>query len=455
MGVTRELSEWIVKASYRDFPEDAVSAAKVLLLKTIVGMVVGSREPLGRKVIIYLSGVGGVPEAGVVGGGFRTSVENAAFAHGTFAHASELEDDSVPDTIGDYWIFPAIFSLGEKLVSSGREIVEAAIVSWEAGQKMCRAAHGEISGLSCTWFGVVATAVAAAKLLKLNVDETTNALSIAASHSCGLLAQTGFDAHFIESGHTCRAGVQSAILAQAGMTGVPDVLERRDGLYAEVWFRKNNVDFNAITDWIGKPPYDVGNVMIKKFPCCLVLHAAIDALMMLVQENDIKYEDVERVDAEVPEWGRYFCDRPVPNNLGDARFSYYHVLGEILLRGKVDLSTFTNEENLFDPRHREAQGKIRVIVPADWPKEVYEGARVTVVKKDGQKLVKHLDASIGSAKYPLTLEQVRDVSRPYLDAFLEERHRDRVEEIVLNLEKQVDILELMDMLTFFRTPSRA
>ncbi|MFC2059395.1 MmgE/PrpD family protein, partial [Chloroflexota bacterium] len=436
MEVTRELAKWVVKASYHDFPEETINCAKGLLLKTIVGMVVGSRERIGRKLIAYLSGVGGLAEAGVVGSGFRTSVENAAFVHGIFAHSSELEDDSWPDVIGDYWIYPAIFTFGEKLVSSGRDIIEASIISWEATQKMARAAHGQITGMIPTRFGVVGTAIAGAKLLKLTTRETTNAISIAASHSCGLLGQTGSDAHFIESGHTCRMGLVSAMLAKAGLTGKPDILERMDGLYEEVWRQEKKVDLKCITDGLGTSPYDICNVIIKKFPCCLALHASIDALMILIQENNVRYEDVECVETEVSHMGARGCDRPFPDNLGDARFSYYYALAEVLLRGKVDLSTFTMEEKLFDPIFREAQRKVKVIASDDWPDDHIDSARVNVFTKDGRKLTKQLDAIIGSPKYPLTLEQIRDVSRVYLDVFLEKEQRNRVEEIILNLDKQ-------------------
>jgi len=117
LGVTRELSEWILKASYSDLPDETVEFTKGLLLKTVAAMAVGSREPLGKKVIKYVSRVGGLPEVGVVGAGFRTSVESAAFANGTLAHAPEMEDVHFfpnNEAVGTCWMFPAVLTLGEK-----------------------------------------------------------------------------------------------------------------------------------------------------------------------------------------------------------------------------------------------------------------------------------------------------------------------------------------------------
>ena len=76
-----------------------------------------------------------------------------------------------------------------------------------------------------TWFGPIATVAAAARLFRLPVLQTQNALSIASSHATGFMEQLGSDAHFIQTGAIQWAGVVSAILAKEGCTGSPDVLE--------------------------------------------------------------------------------------------------------------------------------------------------------------------------------------------------------------------------------------
>ena len=459
MGETREIAEWIAKASYTDFPSESVECAKGLLLKTVTGMVVGSREPIGRILINYFSEQGGAPVAGIVGSGYRTTIENAAFAHGTFAHASELEDDRFqPGIIGDYWVLPAFFALGEKMVCSGKDIIEASIVAWETDWRMCRAGPGtflmEQTGISPpNWFGVVAVAAGAAKMLKMDADQIENALSIACSHSCGLAGQLGFDAHFIESGHTCRMGLMSAFLARGGATGRPGMLERHDGLYGPIW-KTGKVNFKLMTEGLGKPPYDICNAWIKKFPCCYATHTSVDALIMLMKENNLKYEDIAEVETKIDAYADEWVNRPFPDNLGEARFSIQYVLAEVLLKGKISLGTFHEIENLTDPKYKEAMGKVKTIVPSDWPVTFQaSGQEVTVIKKDGTKLVKYLKGSIGSPHYPMSLEQIRDVSRPYLDEIMTTKQRDRVEEEMLNLEKNLDIRELMDLLTFFRNPA--
>jgi hypothetical protein len=47
------------------------------------------------------------------------------------SHATELEDDSVPELIYSVGIFPGIFALGEKLQISGKEAIEAFVIAWD------------------------------------------------------------------------------------------------------------------------------------------------------------------------------------------------------------------------------------------------------------------------------------------------------------------------------------
>jgi len=457
MKRTRALAEWVVATKYRDFPEETATFAKSLLLKTVTGMLVGSREPIAKILLTYLSGKGGAPEAGVVGGGFRTTVENAALANATFAHCSELEDNELPNITSAYWMFPALFPLAEKQVSSGREVIEAAVISWEVASRFCRAASGwqlmMVHICPPTWFGPLGVAAAGAKLLKLTPTETEHALSIAGSYACGL-GQAGADAHFLESGHTSQMGLQAAILAKAGATGELGVLELPYGLYAPVW-SKGNVDLDIIDGDLGIAPYLINQACIKKYSACTFSHTSIDALALLMKENGVAYDEVEYVETLVSKLAHGAVGtHPQVADLQEARFSLEYLLAEVLLKGRVDVHSFEGEEKLSDPAHKEAEKKVRVGLLPDAPFES-RSAQVTIVKKNGDRLVQRLDEWIGSPLHPLTLEQIREVCRPYLEIMLPGPQCDRVEELVLNLEKQPDLLELMDILTFSRVGHRA
>jgi 2-methylcitrate dehydratase PrpD len=442
--------------SYGELPKETTDYTKALLLKTVAGMVVGSREPVSKILHTYYAAQGGAPDAGVVNAGFRTTVENAAFMNATFAHASELEDNELPSITSAYWMFPALFPMAEKQVSTGKEVIEAAVIAWEVASRYCRAAPGYLLMMfhMCppSWFGPLGVAAAGSKLLKSSVDETEHAITIAGSYASGL-GQAGCDVHFLESGHTAKMGLQSAFLARLGATGEIGILEQPNGLWSPVSAQKQ-VKLEIIDAGLGEPPYLINQACIKKYSACTYAHTSIDALGLIMKEHSLSADDIEHVETAVgPLAHMAVGSHPHPADLQEARFSLEYLLAEVLLNGKIDVSTFSASEKLQDARHKEAAAKVSSRANKERPFQ-YPGAEVTVTKKDGQKLTKSLDGWIGSPEYPLNVEEIRAVCRPYLEVMLDKRSCDRVEELVLGLDEQPDVLELMDILTFARVGHR-
>ncbi len=453
---TRQLTGWALDAAYADFPQETIDIAKALLLKTAVGMLTGSREHIGKIITAYYAEQGAVPEAGLIGGGYRTTVENAAFAGATFAHASELEDNELPSITSDYWMLPAIFPLAQKYLSTGREVIESAVVAWEVASRFCRAAPGSLAmtkyGVTPPqWWGIFGVAAATARLAKLSLDEAEHALCISGTY-CSLGG--GEDAHFLGSGHTCQMGIQAALMSKKGATGSLEALERPYGIWVHIW-DEGKVNLDLLNSDLRKPPYLINQVNIKKYGACTYSHTSIDALSILMRENNLKYEDIEHVETRVSAGAKqYVGSNPAPTTIYQSRFSLHYLLGEVMLRGAVDIDSFFAEERLYDAPHKEAAAKISVEVMPDVD-PASQPAEVTVTTKDGRKLVKRLDAWIGSPLYPLTLEQLRIICRPYFEMMLDKADCERVEDALLNLEKQPDILQVMDILTFCRKRDRA
>jgi 2-methylcitrate dehydratase PrpD len=453
---TSTVARWAADVTYRDFPGDTTKYAKALLLKTITGMIAGSREPISKILNTYFAEQGGAPDAGVVAGGFRTSVENAAYANATFAHASELEDNELPSITSAYWMFPALFPLAQKQVSTGKEVIESAIIAWEVAARYCRAAPGwmymQVHLCPPTWFGPIGVAAAASKLLKLDARRTEHAMTIAGSWACGL-GQAGCDTHFLESGHTAKMGLQSALLAKAGATGELGILEQPNGLFSPV-AQFGKTDVSMIDRGLGEEPYMIHDACIKKYSACTYSHTSIDALGLIIKDNGLKYDDIERVETQISRIANVAVgQKPNPVDLQEARFSVQYLLAEVMLEGGVSATSFTDTNTLTDPAREAAKAKVRVSVNPEFQPAAPNG-EVKVVTKGGREFVKRLDSWLGSPEHPLGTEGIRQVCRPYLETMLSSADCDRIEELVLNLEKQPDVLEIMDILTFARVGRR-
>jgi len=191
---------------------------------TLAGVSTGA----GKAVLSYVRECAAAQEAGVFGASFRTSSEYAALANETMSHATELEDDSVPDLIYSVGIFPSVLALGEKLHVSGKEVIEAFVIAWDIAGKLSLPLI-QMGGLSrgmAPAFCSIGIAASSAKMLNLGAEKTTMALSVAASHTHWLiLSQTGTGSHLFEAGLAGRNGIASAMLANHGLRGQPDIME--------------------------------------------------------------------------------------------------------------------------------------------------------------------------------------------------------------------------------------
>lgn len=179
MNLTEKISEFIIETIFEGIPPDMVHVAKDFILDSVGVQLVGSREPVSQIVREYIKENGGTPEAGVIGGGFRTSVTNAALLNGTSNHAPELEACGNFAGSNPLSVIPVALVLGEKLKVSGKKVLEAIIVGFEIQGKMGIAttpgSHNK-GWCAIAVQGTMGAVVTAAKILDLSVDQTRMAL---------------------------------------------------------------------------------------------------------------------------------------------------------------------------------------------------------------------------------------------------------------------------------------
>src|SRR5207248_8820370 len=97
----------------------------------------------------------------------------------------------------------------------------------------------------------------------------------------------------LHAGHAAREGVQAALLAEAGIEGPPRVLETRDG-FLQAFAGTREPDQSIVLP--PKAPFGITDCYIKPNPCCRHIQPATEALIGILEEEDIAGEEVERVE---------------------------------------------------------------------------------------------------------------------------------------------------------------
>ena len=442
--IAKQLAEFTLATKYKDIPPQTVEFVKGLALKTVAGMLVGSAMPVGRRVSQSTKERGHLPEVGVIGCGFKTSLWNAVLNNGIFAHAAELEDDSfLRGTSWDITTFPIYFPLAEKLKLSGKELVEVCVVGLEVHSRTTLFFPQGYLGLTVVP-GAMGPSAGVAKALRLNEQETMAAMGLALSGVPVAYVSFGTDAHYLETALHSLQALIAAELAKSGLVGNPDIVTYMSNFIGKEKVIPEKFVANLGAEW------QVHDIWVKKYPCCFHMHRHIDGLLELVKEKNISYEQVENIKVHISHLEE-ICNRPEPKTLGDLQFSFQNALTAILLDRDVNFSHIA-EDKIHDPKYKEVRSKVEIIKHLDWlPMYAMETpARIDVKLKDGRVFSRERKYAIGSPQEPLPMEQFRALFIKFTQGVLPEQKIGWAADAIAHLEKLnvEDVQELNRVLVF-------
>jgi len=459
MGITDIISEYVMRTRFEDIPKEIIELAKEFILDSVGASLIGSLEPVSQITRQYVIEDCSKPEAGAIGGRFKTTVSNAAFLNGTSNHAAELEACGDFAGCNPLSIIPVSLAFGEKLGLSGKKILEAIIVAFEVQGKMgmgtTPASHNR-GWCSISLHGTLGAALTAAKMLNLDAYQIKMAVGLAADQAGGLMRQLGTMAHLLEGGLACRNGVFAATMAQMGATAAEDILDGAPSFW-EVYVGKGGFDPEIMVRDFGNPYYlKSPGISMKKYPCCFFMHRALDAALQLVEEHNIAYEDIESVEAGItPFIYDSLLGHGDPNSGDMARFSLEHGLASAILKKKVTVASFSNKE-VLSPAFVQARKKVNVKVHPEWPSGRSALAiPVTIRVRDGKEFTRKVDKLRGSAKLPLNRDEQIGRYAEFARPLLSDSQVEQTVRFILNLEELRDVRVLMNILTFGRELSNS
>jgi len=443
MGTTEALATFLAETGFEDFSAALIERGKLLVIDFIGGALGGSDTKVGRILESHIIEKGGKPEARVIGRAFQTAAGYAAYLNGVFNHATELESVSKGTSPNPLAVIATSLAVAEKMDLGGPEVLEGVALGFEI---QGRVGQTSLKGVSKTGrisiFNHLGAAAAAGKLMKLDVHQTRMALGIAAFQAGGLITTVGTMAHVLELAVSARDGIEAAELAKRGGTSHPDIIEAPQG-FCDALIEAGGYDLSQMTENLGKTFQVVApGISIKKYPCCYRAHRALDALFDMISEQQVSYDEIERVVVELNLYDSYLMKFPEPRTGEEAKFSFQHILGAAILKGEVWVDSFT-EESVADPKYLEARRKVDVIVHSDWPPGRADARTpITLKLKDGKEFSKEID----SPREP-TFEQLLDRYRQAADGLLTTNQTEKSIELLMDMENIKKISEVMNFLS--------
>lgn len=400
MTLSQDLAAWALGLRGADVPDEVAAAARRHLLDGLGTALAAARRGLGGPALTVAAGLGGPPEATLLGRGTRVSAPAAALATGTLVHALDFDDTHAGGLVhATAVVLPTVLAVGEQVGADPDEALLAAVVGLEAVCRLAGAAphafhHRGLHATSAC--GVLAAALTASRLLRLDRATTVDAIGIAGSQAGGLLEflATGSSTKQLHPGLASHAGILAARLAAAGADGPASVLEGERGFYAAL--ADGHADPALVTADLGVR-WETTRITLKPYPACQLMHAALDAALRAAPAP-LDPARVATVTVEVhPDSAAIVCepDKVTPRTAYDAKFSLPWSLAALLVDGGVGVDTYA-PASLARPEVAALARKVRVVEVPDARVAADAGSRVTV-DLDGEVLTGHVDRSAGAA----------------------------------------------------------
>ena len=261
---------------------------------------------------------------------------------------------------------PPIFAVLERDPSiTGREFLAAAVAGYEIGPRVGNCMGQEHIGQgwhSGATLGVFSAAAGAASALRLDAEQTVNALGIAGTQSSGLMAaQYGAMVKRMHAGRAAQSGYYGAILAKRGYTGIQNIFESDYGGFCSTFSRSHDrYNLQALSDGLGEQ-FESLQIALKFYSCVGSNHTTLDGIRDIQTRRPFGPDDVEKIIVHGSQVTVDHVGWPYsPQGLTSAQLNLPYCIATFLLEGDAFVAQFT-EEKVADPVRMDFSRRVEVI----------------------------------------------------------------------------------------------
>jgi len=450
--ITAKMSRWAAGLTYPQLSQEAVYQAKRFLLDS-VGCALGGYQQHDVKIALQvLDEIAGRGPATVIGTGKRIDAVSASLANGLMIRCMDYNDiywKQDPSHPSD--IFPAALAGCERAKSDGRELIVGLTLGHEFEMRFCEAAFPGIRERG--WHHATLTAfvspIVAGRALHLGWEQIQHAVGISASRHATLGAVTAGKLTMMKNTvdpMATQSGVLAALMAEKGYTGPEHVVDGKEGLthcFGPSW------KLNLLIDGLGES-WRITHCGMKAFPTEALTHTPISAVLDIVKSNDLKPEQVEKVQIRSLARAADILSDPSkydPQSKETADHSLPYVIAAAIAERQVTPVQFEMRK-IMDPKIRAQLKKVEVVADPEIEKVFPALQRVIVnlTTVDGQTFTKQLDYPKGDPRNPLTDAEVEEKFAALAEGVLSDGAQKKLKNAIWNLEKLGSVSKLMALM---------
>lgn len=309
------LAAFLANTPTADIPGPTMERTADCVLDCLAAAAAGSREPVvtafegvmtgrqaeGRSSIWFKAGAGDLVSAAAVNALAATILDIDDGHRRAKGHAGAA-------------VISAALAAAEEADCTYRDFLAAVVMGYEAAVRVAvaRAFDRQADTASGIWSGIGA-AVAVARIAGATPQQMAQAILIAEQHSPQLASAMlhGFAGADVKEGipWAVVTGTYAARLAIAGFTGYPNTFDLPE-LYQPGALAGDGYAFDVVPGTYTKP-----------YACCRWIHAAIDGVLEILEDNKLNFAGIEHIEVRTFYRAVQLANEIAPRTAVDAQFS--------------------------------------------------------------------------------------------------------------------------------------
>ena len=446
--IMTRLSTFMSAAAAAPLPAEVVEKTKHMILDTLAAMISGSELPPGKFAINFARAYKGDRVATVAGSNVLCGPIEAALANGMLAHSDETDDTHPPSqSHPGCATVPAALAVGERFNVNGRQFLRSVTLGYDVGTRVTATlgrlqymfdSHRSTHSIAGTFCAAAAAGCAAS----LNARQMRWLLSYTAQQASGTAAWQRDTDHiekaFDFAGMPARNGVTSALLVQAGGTGVEDIFSGADNFF-DAFLPKN--DPSMVIDKLGER-YEITRTNIKKWTVGSPIQAPLDALEILLKRHRFQTDQVKQIVVRTATNEAKIVDnREIPD------ICLQHMIAVMLIDKTASFKSAHDTARMKDPQILRQRVKVQLVGDAELEKLMPQRVGIVeVTLNDGMRFSERVDKVRGTFENPMPRDEVVAKARDLITPVLGAATFTKLSEKIFDIENVKSVLELRPLL---------
>jgi 2-methylcitrate dehydratase len=442
---TRTLASYVANLAYEHLTPNAVHETKRRLIDSIGCAIGGCNSEPARIARSAAADASGQPTAHLLLSGESTSIEMAAFANTVMVRYLDCNDTYISigsghpsDMVG------AVLAVADAHRVSGADTLTAMAAGYEMFTALADRVKLRDRGWDQGVFVVLAAAAATAKLLKLDEEQTANALAIAVTANIPTRQTRAGELSMWKGCATAasaREGVFAALLAAKGMTGPTAAFEGKNGIMEQVTgpFELGPLGGDGV-------PFGIERTNVKFFPS--EYHSQAPLWLALGLREKVRAEEIAALDVQTyfTAWSEIGSEPEKwdPKTRETADHSLPYLLAVALIDGFITPESFS-ERRIADAATRALMSKVRISENTDFTAAYPEKlvTRIEVTTRAGERFADTASYPKGHARNPMTDRDLEAKFAGLARGLLRETESEAVMQALWGIDKAADVSAIL------------